>query len=74
MKVILRSTELNVINIPSKLWKKLGWELNDEVELIECELYHLHDEEYNDGNDFSHKTITIERTKDQIIEKEEGEK
>ena len=70
MKVILRSTELDMINIPSKLWTKLGWELNDEIELIECEKYHLHDEKYSDGNDFSHKTITVERVKDQIIEEE----
>ena len=64
MKAILRSTELNMINIPSKLWKKLGWKLNDQIELIVSE-------EYNNSGHYSHNTITIERIEDQTIKEEE---
>lgn len=53
---ILRSTESSAINIPSKVWKEAGWELNDVVRLFVCE-------NFNDNDDKWH-TITIERKKD----------
>lgn len=60
MKVTLRSTSHNMINIPAEFWKELGWEIGDKVELIKCS-------DYGDDGKFSHKTITVERVKDQII-------
>lgn len=56
MKVILRNTENKVVNIPSKIWKEAGWNINDEVELIVCECYNEKNKKW-----FS---ISIDRTKD----------
>jgi len=56
MKVILRSTENKVVNIPSEIWKEAGWNINDEVELIVCECYNEKNKKW-----FS---ISIDRTKD----------
>tara|TARA_R110002167_G_scaffold266052_2_gene472794 strand:- start:28 stop:234 length:207 start_codon:yes stop_codon:yes gene_type:complete len=60
MKVSLRSTSHNIINIPAKFWKELGWKIGDEIELIECS-------DHGTDGYFSHKTITVERVKDQTI-------
>ena len=56
MKAILRSTENKQVNIPSKIWKEAGWNINDEVKLIVCECYNEKNEKW-----FS---ISIDRTKD----------
>ena len=56
MKAILRSTESKQVNIPSKIWKEAGWNINDEVKLIVCECYNEKNEKW-----FS---ISIDRTKD----------
>ena len=34
-KMILRSGNVNVVNVPDKYWKETGWKLNDKVE-VEC--------------------------------------
>jgi antitoxin component of MazEF toxin-antitoxin module len=34
--MILRSGNTNVVNIPHKYWEKLGWKLNDDVE-VKCD-------------------------------------
>ena len=44
------------INLPSKIWEKLGWKLNDEVELIPGDIF-------NDKGE-SWKILSIERVKD----------
>ena len=31
--MILRSGNNSVINVPHKYWKKLGWKLNDSIEI-----------------------------------------
>ena len=31
--MLLRSTRESTINIPHKYWKKLGWKLNDIIEI-----------------------------------------
>ena len=31
--VILRSTQGNKVNIPKDVWSKLGWSLNDKLEI-----------------------------------------
>ena len=33
--MILRSGNVNVVNVPHKYWKEAGWKLNDKVE-VEC--------------------------------------
>ena len=34
-RMILRSGNVNVVNIPHKYWEKAGWKLNDRVK-VEC--------------------------------------
>tara|TARA_R100000808_G_C2064103_1_gene94303 strand:+ start:296 stop:517 length:222 start_codon:yes stop_codon:yes gene_type:complete len=34
-QMILRSGNVNVVNVPHKYWKEAGWKLNDKVE-VEC--------------------------------------
>ena len=33
MKVALKSTESKKVNIPSKIWKELGWKIGEELEI-----------------------------------------
>jgi hypothetical protein len=56
-KYFLRNTSTGAINLPTETWKELGWKINEEVELIKCE-------EYDDKGNFSHYSITIERSVD----------
>ena len=53
---ILKNNDLGMIQLPSKVWKEAGWDLNEEVELSICETF-------NDDNEkwFS---ISIERVQD----------
>ena len=60
MKYILRNTGTKVINLPSEIWKKAGWKLNDEVEVVVC-VNHTCNED-NDKWD----SISIDRVKDLI--------
>ena len=53
----LRSTSLKIINVPSQIIKKIGWDINDEVDVIIAE-------EYSSGTKPTHRTITIERVAD----------
>tara|TARA_R100000750_G_scaffold38821_1_gene25021 strand:+ start:137 stop:529 length:393 start_codon:yes stop_codon:yes gene_type:complete len=56
MKVILRSTESKVINIPSEIWKEAGWDFGEEVDIVVREM------EGSDGHTWN--GIVIEREKD----------
>ena len=42
----------------------MGWNLNDELYLIEAE-------QYDENCEFSHKTITVERVKDNTLDMDE---
>ena len=65
MKVALRSTEKKMVNIPSKVWKKAGWKLNDEVYVGVCE---------NLGTVETWNSVTIDRIKDKhFFSEAEGE-
>jgi len=56
MKVILKSTERKVINIPSEIWKEAGWDFGEEVDIVVREM------ESTDG--LTWNGIVIEREKD----------
>ena len=56
MKVILKSTERRVINIPSEIWKEAGWDYGEEVDIVVREM------ESTDG--LTWNGIVIEREKD----------
>jgi len=58
MKCILRSTENNAINIPSEIWKRAGWKLNDVLELTIGEMFNVEGESRN--------CISIDRTEDLV--------
>ena len=62
MNVVLRSTESKTINIPSKIWKRAGWNLNDKVTLTVCET--LVGSGKSDDPHASWKSISLERTDD----------
>jgi len=53
----LRSTSLKIINVPSQIIKEIGWDINDELDIIISGLYD------NNGN-FSHNTLSIEKVED----------
>ena len=64
MKATLRSTESKMINIPSKMWKEAGWKIGDEVEIIICENFNNKDQTW--------KSISIDRTEDEVLFNGEG--
>ena len=70
MKVILRSTESKMVNIPSEVWRDAGWKLGDEVTVVVCE---------NMNGKNTWKSISIDRVKDErlfdleVIEEEDTE-
>ena len=55
---ILRSSTTKAVNLPPEIWKEAGWKLNDEVEVIICEMHTCNkdDDRWN--------SISIERIKD----------
>jgi len=67
MSYKLRSTSLSMVNIPKDTIEELGWNINDDVNVIIAE------EHYGEYNQFTHNTITIERVEDynKYIEEEE---
>jgi antitoxin component of MazEF toxin-antitoxin module len=65
MNVILRSTESKVINIPSKIWKEIGWNVGDEIELVICENLNSKGQSWN--------SISVDRTKDEETYREDEE-
>ena len=56
MKVVLKSTESKKVNIPSKIWKEAGWDINDEVRIEVRKM--------GDFDGLRWKGIVIEREKD----------
>jgi hypothetical protein len=67
MSYKLRSTSLAMVNIPKDTIEELGWNINDDVNVIIAE------EHYGEYNQFTHNTITIERVEDynKYVEEEE---
>ncbi len=57
MSYKLRGTGNYKVNIPNDILNKLGWNLNDEVDI-------LISGEYGNNAKFTHNTITIERVVD----------
>ena len=53
---ILRNTATKAIILPSEVWKEAGWELNDDVEVVCCQVRVSHNKSYN--------SISIDRVKD----------
>jgi|LULO01.1.fsa_nt_gb hypothetical protein len=53
---ILRNTTTKAIKLPSEVWKEAGWELNDDVEVVCCQVRVSHNKSYN--------SISIDRVKD----------
>tara|TARA_R100000655_G_scaffold28408_1_gene57712 strand:+ start:5654 stop:5872 length:219 start_codon:yes stop_codon:yes gene_type:complete len=53
---ILKNTTTKAINLPSEVWKEAGWELNDDVEVVCCQVSVSHNKSYN--------SISIDRVKD----------
>lgn len=57
MEYILRSTNTNVVNLPSEVWTDAGWNINDKLEVILSEIY--------TGQGIkTHYTLSIERIED----------
>ena len=66
MSYKLRGTGNYKVNIPNEIITKLGWNLNDEVDV-------LISGEYGNNVKFTHNTITIERVVDYKKHYEEEE-
>jgi|TARA_R100001463_G_scaffold114938_2_gene170155 hypothetical protein len=67
MSYRLKSTSLDIVNIPRDTIEELGWKIHDDVHVIIAE------EHFGKNNEFTHNTISIERVEDynKYMEEEE---
>jgi len=57
MEYILRNTGTIAVNLPSEVWKDAGWNINDKIDVILCEMY-------SDEGIQTHYTLSVERIED----------